>query len=247
MTDWVIEVANLRNYLGQTWVHDNVNFNVARGEIIAIIGGSGAGKTTILRSLLLLQTPTEGSIKLFNQEVWQLDNEQLQVLRRRTGMLFQKSALFSGMSILENVMFPLQHLTQLNDDFIREIAFLKLLLVGIEAKDVNKLPSELSGGMQKRVAAARAIALEPDLLFLDEPVSGLDPKSAQAFDELLLFLRDQLGLTIVMVSHDVQSLERVTDRVIFLGEGRVINAGHLQEVRADPHRLIKDYFAAASS
>ena len=139
-------------------------------------------------------------------------------------------------------MFPLQNLTTLNKKFIKKLALLKLRQVGLSIDDANKMPSQLSGGMQKRAAAARAIALEPELLFLDEPVAGLDPKSAHAFDELLLFLRDQLGLTIVMVSHDIKSLERTTDKIIFLGEGRVLSQGSLESVRQEEHPLICDYF-----
>jgi phospholipid/cholesterol/gamma-HCH transport system ATP-binding protein len=239
----LIEVNGLKNYLGGQWVHSDVNFTVKTGKIVGIIGGSGSGKTTILRSLLLLQKPTAGIVKMFDCDIWHADEVKLQQIRKKTGMLFQKSALFSGLTILENVMFPLKHLTNLNASFIKELAFLKLLQVGLKAQDVHKMPSELSGGMQKRVAAARAIALEPQLLFLDEPVAGLDPKSAQAFDELLLFLRDQLGLTIVMVSHDIASLERTTDSVIFLGDGKVLSHDSIESVRQNHHPMIKDYFA----
>ena len=240
----LIEVTSLTNRFGEQWVHTDVNFTVQPGKIVGIIGGSGAGKTTILRSLLLLQAPTSGTLCLFGCDVLQASEAQLQTIRMKTGMLFQKSALFSSLSILENIMFPLIQLTNVDKAFIKDLAFLKLLQVGLNAEDAHKLPSQLSGGMQKRAAAARAIALEPELLFLDEPVAGLDPKSAQSFDELLLFLRDQLGLTIVMVSHDIASLERTTDEVLFLGEGRVISQGNLEHVRAQPHSLIQNYFTA---
>ncbi len=238
----LIEVNGLKNYLGGQWVHSDVNFSIEAGTIVGIIGGSGSGKTTILRSLLLLQKPTAGMVKMFDCDIWHADETTLQQIRKKTGMLFQKSALFSGLTILENIMFPLKHLTNLNPDFIQELALLKLLQVGLKAQDAYKMPSELSGGMQKRAAAARAIALEPELLFLDEPVAGLDPKSAQAFDGLLLFLRDQLGLTIVMVSHDLASLERTTDSVIFLGDGKVISHDAIETVRQNSHSMIQDYF-----
>ncbi len=240
----LIEVSSLTNRFGEQWVHTDVNFTVQPGKIVGIIGGSGAGKTTILRSLLLLQAPTSGTLCLFGCDVLKASEAQLQAIRMKTGMLFQKSALFSSLSILENIMFPLVQLTHVDKAFIKDLAFLKLLQVGLNVEDAHKLPSQLSGGMQKRAAAARAIALEPELLFLDEPVAGLDPKSAQSFDELLLFLRDQLGLTIVMVSHDIASLERTTDEVLFLGEGRVICQGSLEQVRAQTHPQIKNYFTA---
>lgn len=240
----LIEVKKLTNCFGDQWVHTDVSFTVMPGKIIGLIGGSGAGKTTVLRSLLLLQTPTSGEIRIFDCDVLKASHEQLQSMRMKTGMLFQKSALFSSLTILENIMFPLKQLTKLDKNFIKDLAFLKLLQVGLKAEDANKLPSQLSGGMQKRAAAARAISLEPQLLFLDEPVAGLDPKSAQAFDELLLFLRDQLGLTIVMVSHDIASLERTTDEVLFLGEGKVLRQGPIGDVRMDTHPLIKNYFAS---
>lgn len=242
MTKTLIEVTSLQNKFGEQWVHKNVSFKVNQGEIVAIIGGSGSGKTTLLRSLLLLQKPVAGFISMFGCDVLKATDQKIQELRRKTGMLFQKSALFSGLTILENIMFPLKHLTNLDSLFIKKLAFLKLLQVGLSAEDAHKMPAQLSGGMQKRAAAARAIVLEPALLFLDEPVAGLDPKSAQSFDDLLLFLRDQLGLTIVMVSHDIKSLERTADKVIFLGEGEVLSQGGFNEVREDPHPLIHEYF-----
>jgi len=246
MTNKLIEVTGLKNQFGQQVVHKDVSFNVRQGEIVAIIGGSGCGKTTVLRSLLLLLRPSGGSIKIFDQELLNASTEQLLEIRKKTGMLFQQSALFSSFSILENVMFPLQNFTDLPNDFIEELALFKLLVVGLKAKDAHKMPSELSGGMQKRVAAARAIALEPELLFLDEPVAGLDPNSAKAFDELLLFLRAQLNITIVMVSHDLASLTRVTDKVIFIGDGIVLSDGPIEQVRACKHPQIQDYFAVSS-
>lgn len=242
MDEPVIEITGLKNCLGQHWVHKDVTLSLQKGEIGAIIGGSGTGKTTILRSLLMLLKPTGGKVCLFGEDVCEMSDKRMQVMRQRLGMLFQKNALFNGLTMLENVMFPLRKYTQLPYDFIASLALLKILMVGLAADDVHKYPSELSGGMQKRVAAARALALDPELLLLDEPVSGLDPNSAKRFDELLLFLRNQLNLTILMVSHDVSSLQRIVDRVFFLGEGRVIAQGSLKEVMAVEHPLIMDYF-----
>lgn len=238
----VIDIKGLKNLLGAHWVHEDVNLSLDRAEIGAIIGGSGTGKTTILRSLLMLLKPTDGKVCLFGEDVWDISEKKMQALRQRLGMLFQKNALFSGLSMLENVMFPLKKYTQLPEEFIESLALLKILMVGLSSSDVHKYPSELSGGMQKRVAAARALALDPELLLLDEPVSGLDPNSAKKFDDLLLFLRNQLNLTILMVSHDVSSLKRIADKVFFIGEGRVIAQGPLEEVMAVEHPLILDYF-----
>ncbi len=242
MTEPVIEVKNLKNYLGDQWVHKNVNFTVNKGEIFAIIGGSGSGKTTILRSILMLLKPTSGTIRVFGQDIGTLDERAANTLRKRWGMLFQHSALFSAMTVLENVMFPMHELAHLDEHFMKELAMLKIAMVGLSKEAANKLPSELSGGMQRRAAAARAISMDPELLFLDEPTSGLDPISAKLFDQLILFLRRALNLTIVIVSHDIESLRRTTDRVAFIGEGRVISVEPLDALMKNTHPLIADYF-----
>ena len=158
-------------------------------------------------------------------------------------MLFQHSALFSGMSVLENIMFPMQELTSLNKEFMQTLAMLKLSMVGLPKESANKLPSQLSGGMQRRAAAARAIAMDPELLFLDEPTSGLDPLGARKFDDLVIFLRDALDLTIVIVSHDIESLKRCTDRVAFVGEGKILSIQPIEELMKNSHPLIADYFS----
>ena len=243
MSTPVIEIKGLKNYLGGQWVHSDVNLTVNKGEILAIIGGSGSGKTTILRSILMLLKPTAGQICVFGQDISQLDEEAANALRRRWGMLFQHSALFSAMTVLENVMFPMQELAHLEPAFMKELALLKIALVGLPKETSNKYPSQLSGGMQRRAAAARAIAMDPELLFLDEPTSGLDPLSAKQFDKLILFLRDTLNLTIVIVSHDIESLKRTTDRVAFVGGGEVIAVETLDELMKNKHPLIADYFS----
>ncbi|KTD64414.1 ABC transporter ATP-binding protein [Legionella spiritensis] len=243
MTEPVIEIKGLKNYLGGQWVHSDVNMTVEKGEIFAIIGGSGSGKTTILRSLLMLLKPTSGLLKIFGQDIASLSNREADKLRQRWGMLFQHSALFSAMTVIENIMFPMREFTELDQEFMRELAMLKISLVGLPKEAAGKFPSQLSGGMQRRAAAARAIAMDPELLFLDEPTTGLDPRSARLFDKLILSLRDALNLTVVMVSHDVESLKRIADRIAFVGEGKILCAAPMDELIKNKHPLIAEYFS----
>ncbi|WP_419419277.1 ABC transporter ATP-binding protein [Legionella sp. D16C41] len=242
MNQPVIEIEGLKNYLGGQWVHSDVNLTVQQGEILAIIGGSGSGKTTILRSLLMLLKPTAGSLKIFGQDLATLSAYEAFKIRQRWGMLFQHSALFSAITVLENVMFPMKEFTSLDVNFMEELAMLKIALVGLPKEAAGKFPAELSGGMQRRAAAARAIAMDPELLFLDEPTTGLDPHSARLFDDLILFLRNVLNLTVVMISHDLESLKRITDRVAFVGDGQVLSVAPIEELRENQHPLIADYF-----
>jgi len=189
----IIEVENLRCYLGGIWVLDGVNFEVEKGQIFAIVGGSGSGKTTTLRNIIMLLKPTEGRVTVFGEDIWECSTEQASLLRRRWGVMFQHAALFSSLTVLENVMFPLQEFTDLNDQDCKELACLKIALVGLHPSACSKYPGELSGGMQKRAALARAIALDPELIFLDEPTSGLDPKGAEALDEGCAQIDDRDG------------------------------------------------------
>ena len=239
----IIEIKGLKNYLGGEWVHSDVNLTVNKGEILAIIGGSGSGKTTILRSLLMLQKPTAGSIKIFGENISTLSAHETDRLRRRWGMMFQHSALFSAMTVLENIVFPMIEFTQLDKKFTHELAMLKIKLVGLPKEAAGKYPAELSGGMQRRAAAARAIAMDPELLFLDEPTTGLDPHSARQFDDLILFLRDTLQLTIVMVSHDFESLKKTSDRIAFVGGGKILSIEPIAELMKNSDPLIADYFS----
>jgi len=243
----VIELCDVKNYLGGRWVHDGVNLTVKRGEIIAIIGGSGCGKTTLLRSILMLRQQTAGTIKVFDVDTVSCSAIEAQAIRERWGVMFQSSALFSSLTLLENVMFPLQQHRRLSKSVASEIAALKIALSGLETEAIAKYPSELSGGMKKRGALARAIALDPELVFLDEPTAGLDPKSAGELDELVLSMRDNLGLTFVMVTHDLDTLWRVPDRVIYLGEGKVLAAMPMAEMVKQEHPLIQSYFSGARS
>jgi phospholipid/cholesterol/gamma-HCH transport system ATP-binding protein len=239
----IIEISGLKNYLGDQWVHADVNLSVNKGEIFGIIGGSGSGKTTILRSILMLLKPTAGSIRVFGQELENLDDHEVGQLYQRWGVLYQHSALFSGMSVLENIMFPMQELAHLTPEFMIQLALIKIVLVGLPPHAAYKLPSELSGGMQRRAAAARAIAMDPELLFLDEPTSGLDPLGAKQFDELILFLQRALNLTIVIVSHDIDSLTRTADRVAFVGEGKILAIDPIDKLMQNKHPLITEYFS----
>lgn len=243
MNNAIIEVKSLKNYLGGQWVHTDVNFAVNQGEIMAIIGGSGSGKTTLLRSILMLQKPTAGAIHIFGQDITTMSDDEANTIRHRWGMLFQHSALFSAMTVIENLMFPMREFTSLDEKFMRELAMLKISLAGLPKEAANKYPAELSGGMQRRAAAARAIAMDPELLFLDEPTTGLDPVGARQFDKLILFLRKTLNLTIVMITHDPESLKHCADRVAFIGEGRVLSVAPYEELKKNKHPLISDYFS----
>ena len=243
MSEYVVQIENLRNYLGGHWVHDGVNLHVKKGEIYAVVGGSGAGKTTILRSILMLQKPTSGTIKVFDVNLLEASLEENTNIRRRWGMLFQQGALFSSLTVLENVMFPLLEFTRLKKSLAHDIAMMKITMTGLPPEAGNKLPGELSGGMRKRAALSRALALDPELLFLDEPTSGLDPKGAEAFDKLVRNLRDSLNLTILMVTHDLDSLWDVADTVGFLGDGLMIAEQNMSDLINNKNPLIQDYFS----
>jgi phospholipid/cholesterol/gamma-HCH transport system ATP-binding protein len=240
----IVEVTNLSNCMAGKWVHQHLDFSARAGQITAIVGGSGAGKTTLLRTILMLQEPVEGSVKIFGGEVVGCTQKQAQEIRKRWGVLFQQGALFSSLNVLENVVFPLKEFAKLPRRIAEEIAFLKIVMTGLSV-DVAKLyPFELSGGMRKRVALARALVMDPELLLLDEPTSGLDPKSAQDFDELILRLSASLDLSIILVSHDPQSLWRIADEVAFLGDGRVLASGSIGDLMNSQHDQINQYFSS---
>ncbi len=240
--DDIIQVADVSTYLGESWINKNLDLTVRRGEILAIVGGSGSGKTTLLREMLLLQKVNSGSIKVFGIELTKATPGELLAVQKRWGVLFQQDALFSSLTVLENTAFPLHEHTTLDSDTINQLALLKILLVGLPVDAANKYPSELSGGMQKRAGLARALVLDPELVFLDEPTSGLDPDSAAAFDELVLDLQATMGLTIVMVTHDLDSLWHVANRVAILGEGRVLCVDTVAKVAKNSHPLVQAYF-----
>lgn len=223
-------------------MHEDVSLTVQRGEVFGLAGGNGCGKSTLLREILLLQQPASGSIRVFGQDVQTITDPEVRRLRRRCGVLFQQGALFSSLTVAENVAVPLREHTRLSRRLIQELAALKIALTGLPASSAAKYPNELSGGMRRRAALARAIALDPDLLFLDEPTAGLDPVSASGFDELVQHLKDWLGLTIVIVTHDLDSLWRITDRVAVLGSGRVLGLGTMQELSGSEDPVIREYF-----
>jgi len=238
----VVEITNICTRFGSAVVHDNVSLNVRRGEIFALVGSSGCGKSTLLREIILLHPPQSGSIRVFGKEVLGMDDEAALSLRKSWGVMFERGALFSSLTVSENVGLPMREHTRMSDALIDELAAVKIALAGLPASAGAKLPSELSGGMRKRAALARAMALDPELLFLDEPTAGLDPLSATGFDELVLRLQQSLGLTIMMVTHDLDLLWRVADRVAVLGDGKVLGIGTMEELSESQHPLIREYF-----
>lgn len=239
----VIEISHVQTRFGRAIIHEDVSLTIYRGEVLAIVGGSGSGKSTLLREIIMLHRPAGGSIRVLGQEVVDVNESDALELRRRCGVMFQYGALFSALTVAENVAVPLREHTDLSESLIQEIAALKIALARLPANAATKYPSELSGGMMKRAALARAIALDPEILFLDEPTAGLDPISAGALDELVEDLKELLGLTVVMVTHDLDSLWRVTDRVAVLGRGAVIGVGSMEELSRTEDPLIREYFS----
>ncbi len=240
--DIAIELDGITTRFGKRLIHDNISLQINAGEVMGIVGGSGSGKSTLLKEMAGLLRPEKGTIKVLGQVVVTSSADKLDWLRKKTGFLFQGGALFSALTVLENIEAPLKIHARLSISLAKEIAELKLLLTGLK-KEVGRLfPSQLSGGMVKRAALARAISLDPDILFLDEPTAGLDPVSAGLFDELILKLQKSLGLTVVMVTHDFDSLWRITDRVAVLGEKKILAVGNMKELSCSEHPVIKELF-----
>jgi phospholipid/cholesterol/gamma-HCH transport system ATP-binding protein len=240
----VIELDAVVTVLGGRKIHDGVSFNVRPGEVLALIGGSGVGKSVLLREIIGLLKPTSGSVRVFGESVWEITPWQMQALRKRFGVLFQDGALFSSLTVEQNVAAPLREHTSLPLLECLKLARLKLSLVGLPPDAAGKRPSELSGGMRKRVALARALALDPELLFLDEPTSGLDPISGRAFDHLIRLLSDSLGLTVFLVTHDLDTLFSIIDRAIVLCDGKVLGDGTIETLKTIDDPWLRDYFAA---
>jgi phospholipid/cholesterol/gamma-HCH transport system ATP-binding protein len=242
-----IRVSDLVVSFGTTRVLDRLSLDVRKGEILGLVGGSGSGKSVLLRTIIGLLPKRQGAIQVLGVDLDTASEPELRALERRWGVLFQHGALFSSLSVRENVKFPMRQYLKLSPRLMDEIAHAKLEMVGLKPTDGDKFPSELSGGMTKRVALARALALDPEIVFLDEPTSGLDPIAAGDFDQLIRTLQRTLGLTVFMVTHDLESLATVCDRVAFLAEGKVVAIGPLPEVQASPHPWVRSYFLGRRS
>lgn len=240
----VLEIEGIRTRLAGQQLHDGVGFKVDRGEIVALIGASGTGKTVLLRECIGLMRPEGGRVRLLGEDVWNLAPAAMNRLRQRFGVLFQEGALFSSLTVAENVAAPLREHTALPESLRDQVVDLRIRLAGLPPEAAGKRPAELSGGMKKRAALARALALEPEMLFLDEPTSGLDPISARAFDNLLRTLCDSLGLTALLTTHDLDTLWGLVDRVVVLHGGKVIADGPVAEVARTDHDWIRSYFSA---
>jgi len=243
MADNLIEVRGLRNSFGEAVIHDGLDLDVRRGEILGVVGGSGTGKSVLMRSIIGLQTPTQGDIRVFGEPTIGREETDAVEIRKRWGVLFQGGALFSTLTVAENVEVPLREFyPQLDQALLDQIASYKVVMTGLPADAGPKYPAELSGGMKKRAGLARALALDPELLFLDEPTAGLDPIGAAAFDELTKSLQRTLGLTVFLITHDLDTLYAICDRVAVLADKKVIAVGTIDELLALDHPWIEEYF-----
>lgn len=240
----VIALRGVSTRFGDTVVHRDIDLDVEPGQILGLVGGSGSGKTTLLREIVGLLVPSSGSVKLFGQSVFAADPVVRRNVRRRFGMLFQQGALFSALSVYDNIAFPLRELRVLDESMIRELVYLKLSMVELEPRQAQLMPSELSGGMIKRVALARALSLEPELLVLDEPTAGLDPDLADNFVKLIRMLQKELGFTVVMVTHDLETLAGLATHVAVLADQRIIACGTPAAVLAVDHPFIHRFFCS---
>ena len=239
--DFVIRVRDLVNAFGPQVIHDHVNLDVRRGEVIGIVGGSGTGKSVMLRTVVGLNRPVSGSIEVLGRDVLKISSDQRHELETRWGVLFQDGALFSSLTVAQNIEVPLREDLKLPDRLMAEIAACKIGMVGLPPEAGDKFPAQLSGGMRKRAGLARALALDPEILFLDEPTAGLDPIAAAAFDQLIKDLQASLGLTVFLVTHDLDSLFAICDRVAVLVD-KQIRVGTLEEHLRDDHPWIHSYF-----
>lgn len=238
----LIEVRGLLSQFGERVIHENLDLDVERGEVLGVVGGSGTGKTVLLNTIIGLKEPEGGTVSILGHDRATLTREQEADIERRTGILFQQGALFSALSVIENVASPLVEHTGLSRDVIRELAEMKIAMVGLGPESHHLRPAELSGGMRKRVGLARALALDPELLFLDEPTAGLDPIGAAAFDDLIRKLSNDLELTVFMITHDLDSLYAITDKVAVLADKHVVAKATVQELETSDHPWIREYF-----
>jgi phospholipid/cholesterol/gamma-HCH transport system ATP-binding protein len=239
----IISVRGLANSFGEQVIHQGLDLDVRGGEILGVVGGSGTGKSVLMRSIIGLQRPDDGEVMVFDTPILTADERRLQGIRKRWGILFQGAALFSTLTVAENVQVPLREFyPRISGRLLDEIAAFKIVMSGLPADAGPKYPAELSGGMKKRAGIARALAMDPELLFLDEPTAGLDPIGAAAFDQLILDLRDRLGLTVFLITHDLDTLYAICDRVAVLADRKVIAVGTIPELLALDHEWIQEYF-----
>lgn len=241
-TPSVIEMRGIVTRFGRHVVHDGIDLELRRGEVLGLVGGSGSGKTTLLREMIGLQRPSAGEVQAFGESLRDARGQRHAALRQRWGVLFQHGALFTALNVADNIALPLRELRVLDESLIRELIRLKLAMVGLKPEDANRYPAELSGGMIKRVGLARALALDPELLLLDEPTSGLDPVASELFVDLIAELRSALGLTVALVTHDLDTLVDLCDRIAVLADRKLIVIGTLDEVITCDHPFIQAYF-----
>ena len=238
----IIEVRGLHTRFGDAWVHQDVDLTVARGDLLALVGGSGSGKTTLLRQMVGLLQPTRGEIRLFGESPLHGDIQRDRALRRRFGMLFQQGALFSSFTVYDNIAFPLRELRCFDEALIHDLVMLKLAMVELLPSHAWLMPAELSGGMVKRVGLARALALEPELLLLDEPTAGLDPDRSDGFVRLIRMLGEELGLTVLFVTHDLETMAGLANRVAVLADHRILACDDIDQIMQIDHPFIENFF-----
>lgn len=242
MSDIILSLRDVKTQYGPKVIHEHLDLDVYQGEIIGVIGGSGSGKSVLLRTILGLNNYTQGKIKIFGKQYHLLNTKEKHKIEQRWGVLFQDGALYSSLTVMENIDVALKEYTKLSSKTRKEIALLKIFLAGLPIDSANLMPSELSGGMRKRASLARALAMDPEILFLDEPTAGLDPITAGSFDKLLKTLQHALGFTVFLVTHDLDTLNTICDRVAVLAEKRIYAIGTIEELSANPYPWIQDYF-----